>query len=61
MDMRSLFLNYEVALFVSTPARVEEVAAWARDLMTDAQPGLPAPGWPHELAENVVRLLSPLL
>jgi len=61
MDMRSLFLNYEVALFVSSPARVEEVAAWARGLMADSRPELPAPGWPHELAENVVRLLSPLL
>ena len=30
MDMRSLFLNYEVALFVSSPAQVEEVAAWAQ-------------------------------
>jgi len=61
MDMRSLFLNYEVALFVSSPARVEEVAAWARGLMADSRPELPAPGWPRELVENVVRLLSPLL
>ncbi len=29
MDMRSLFLNYEVALYVSTPAQVAEVADWA--------------------------------
>ena len=29
MDMRSLFLNYEVALYVSSPAQVDEVAAWA--------------------------------
>ncbi len=61
MDMRSLFLNYEVALFVSSPTQVAEVAAWASDLMADCQPDLPAPGWPRELAENVVRLLSPLL
>ena len=61
MDMRSLFLNYEVALFVSSPAHVEEVAAWARGLMADCQPELPVPSWTRELAENVVRLLSPLL
>ena len=30
MDMRSLFLNYEVALYVSSPAQVGEVAAWAQ-------------------------------
>jgi cardiolipin synthase len=61
MDMRSLFLNYEVALFVSSPAQVEEVAAWARGLMTDSQRELPTPGWTRELFENIVRLLSPLL
>ena len=61
MDMRSLFLNYEVALFVSSPSQVEEVAAWAGGLMADSERELPAPGWPRELAENVVRLFSPLL
>jgi cardiolipin synthase len=61
MDMRSLFLNFEVALFVSSPGPIEKVAAWARGLMADSHPELPAPGWPRELAENVVRLLSPLL
>jgi cardiolipin synthase len=61
MDMRSLFLNYEVALYVSSPAQVVEVAAWAEALMADSKPGLPTPGWDRELFENVVRLLSPLL
>ena len=61
MDMRSLFLNYEAALFVSTPDEVEQVAAWAGGLLADSTPDLPAAGWPRELAENVVRLLSPLL
>ncbi len=61
MDMRSLFLNYEVALFVSSPQQVDQVSSWALGLMTDATPELPAAGWLRELAENVVRLLSPLL
>ena len=61
MDMRSLFLNYEVALYVSTPAHVGEVADWAQSLMADSRPELPARGWERELFENVVRLLSPLL
>jgi cardiolipin synthase len=61
MDMRSLFLNFEVALFVASPGRVKEVADWALGLMADSTRELPAPGWPRELAENVVRLLSPLL
>ena len=43
MDMRSLFLNYEVALYVSTPAQVAEVADWAESLMADSRPELPTP------------------
>jgi cardiolipin synthase len=61
MDMRSLFLNFEVALFVHSAIQVDHVATWAEKLMADSKPELPAPGWVRELAENVVRLLSPLL
>ncbi len=61
MDMRSLFLNYEVALYVSTPAHVNAVADWAQSLVADSKVELPTPGWERELFENVVRLLSPLL
>jgi cardiolipin synthase len=61
MDMRSLFLNYEVALFVWSSGEVERVTEWARGLVAHAHRELPAPAWPVELAENVVRLLSPLL
>ncbi len=61
MDMRSLFLNYEVALFVASPTHVALVADWASELMADCKPDLPQSGWLRELAENVVRILSPLL
>ncbi len=61
MDMRSLFLNYELALFVWSRSQVEEIATWARGLMAHSQRELPQSGWPREIAENVVRLLSPLL
>jgi cardiolipin synthase A/B len=61
MDMRSLFLNYEVALFVWSAGEVHRVADWALGLMAHTHRELPTPAWPVELAENVVRLLSPLL
>jgi cardiolipin synthase len=61
MDMRSLFLNYELALFVGSGPRIQEVASWVQGLTTQSQRELPPPDWPLELAENVVRLLSPLL
>jgi cardiolipin synthase len=61
MDNRSLFLNYEVALFLYTREQVEVVSAWATRLQGGCLRELPKPGWTRELAENVVRLLSPLL
>jgi cardiolipin synthase len=61
MDMRSLFLNYELALFVWSRPQVQEVSRWVAGLEAQSQRELPAPGWPLEIAENVVRLLSPLL
>jgi cardiolipin synthase len=61
MDMRSLFLNYEVALFLYSRARVNEADAWFRALIPHCRPGLNKPGFALELAENVVRLLSPML
>ena len=61
MDMRSLFLNYELSLFVWSPDEVAKVAAWSHGLMAHTQRELPIPSWPLEIAENVVRLLSPLL
>jgi cardiolipin synthase A/B len=61
MDNRSLFLNYEVALFLYTHEQVEAVSVWALWLQSDCLRDLPKPGWVRELAENVVRLLSPLL
>ena len=61
MDNRSLFLNYEVALFLYCGEQVEIVSAWATRLQLDCLRELPKPGWLRELAENIVRLFSPLL
>jgi cardiolipin synthase len=61
MDMRSLFLNYEVAMFLYSRSPIDATARWIDSLMTECTTDLPAPGRAGELAENVVRLLSPLL
>ncbi len=61
MDNRSLFLNYEVALFLYCGQQVGIVSAWATQLQIDCLRELPKPGWLRELAENIVRLFSPLL
>ncbi|AGA29205.1 cardiolipin synthase [Singulisphaera acidiphila] len=61
MDMRSLFLNYEVAVFLYSQPQVDATAAWIETLMSQSQRGLSERGRFTQLAEDVVRLLSPLL
>jgi len=61
MDMRSLFLNYEVALFLYDREKVREADAWVRSLLPDCRTGLSRASWVLGLLENIVRLLSPLL
>jgi cardiolipin synthase len=61
MDMRSLFLNYEVALFFYDAADVAATAAWVQSLFADCRTDVPKRSFALDLAENTVRLLSPLL
>ena len=50
----SLFLNYEVALFLYSREHVEVVSAWATHLQGDCLRELPKPGW----TPNWPRMLS---
>jgi cardiolipin synthase len=61
MDMRSLFLNYEVALYIFSAESVAEVARWAERLMAGSTVYVPKRGTGREIAESVLRLVSPLL
>ena len=61
MDNRSLFLNYEVALYVFDADRAREVARWIERLAGGCTIYEPRPGGAREVAENVFRLLAPLL
>ncbi len=61
MDNRSLFLNYEVALYVFSADRVAETSRWAERLMAGGTVYEPKRGGSREIAENILRLLSPLL
>jgi len=61
MDNRSFFLNYEVALYIFSPDRVIETARWAKRLMAGSTRYEPKRGGVREIAENVLRLFSPLL
>ena len=61
MDNRSLFLNYEVALYIFSAESVAEVARWAERLMAGSTVYVPKRGTSREIAESVLRLVSPLL
>jgi len=61
MDNRSLFLNYEIALYIFSSERAADVARWVERLAAGCTVYEPKPGGTREIAENVLRLFSPLL
>jgi cardiolipin synthase len=65
LDMRSLWLNYEVALFVYEPEFAKELRALQQSYIDDAELLDPAPwqsrSFKDRFLENTLRLVSPLL
>jgi cardiolipin synthase len=61
MDIRSFFLNYEVALFIYNKTVVQELDSWVRDLMNQSVQGIKKAHVLVEFIEGVARLLAPLL
>jgi len=60
-DMRSLFLNYEIALFFSGRAEVERLAEWFGASFAGCSLGPPRAGAFRALADDLARLVAPLL
>jgi cardiolipin synthase len=60
-DMRSLFLDYEIALFFSGQPEVARLTAWFDATEARSDLGAPQAGWVRTRVESVVRLLAPLL
>ena len=61
MDMRSFFLNYEVALFIYDESVVKELDRWVENLMVQSSKGIKKSNVVVEFVEGVARLLAPLL
>jgi len=62
-DLRSLYLNFEVALFAYSSERVQEIARWTEELAREAQvlkKGA-GPSRAQRLVEQLAVLVSPLL
>ncbi len=61
MDVRSFFLNYEVALFVHEREAVSRLACWCENAVSRSETGMKEASGVAELLEGVGRLLAPLL
>jgi cardiolipin synthase len=61
MDMRSLMLNYEVALCVYSPDVIDSLDAWMRVLMAECSVREPRRSSSLAIIEGVGRLFAPLL
>lgn len=65
VDMRSLFVNFEIGVVLHTASDVHALRAWAGALARDARPlhlgDLKRRRFPANLAEDLSRLLTPLL
>ncbi|MDZ7697065.1 MAG: phospholipase D-like domain-containing protein [Deltaproteobacteria bacterium] len=61
LDMRSLFLNYETALFAYSKGAIQDVETWIMDLEKGTRTGVKDVGTLRDLGEGVVRMVAPLL
>lgn len=65
LDMRSLFVNFEIGVLLHTPADVQPLRIWAGGLVRESTPltlaDLRRRPFPANLAEDLSRLLTPLL
>ena len=60
-DMRSLFLDFEIALFFTGPEEVRRLTSWFEVTRASSEAGAPRAGWARTQVESVARLLAPLL
>jgi len=61
MDIRSLSLNYEIALFIYAEKEIVEISDWVEELQKGCEENLKPSTPVREVLEGVVRLFAPLL
>lgn len=61
IDMRSLFLNYEISMLSYSEKDISETKKWIENLMIDSKIGVPEISELRNTAEGVVRMFAPLL
>lgn len=61
IDMRSLFLNYEIALFLYSRGEIEALEQWIQTLATKCHQSTKKVNALQDWGESLVRMMSPLL
>jgi cardiolipin synthase len=61
MDLRSFFLNYEIALYIYDKAVVKKLDSWVSGLMNRSSTGIRTVCFGIQMIEGAARLLAPLL
>jgi cardiolipin synthase len=61
MDLRSLFLNYEVAVIAYSPTEIKEIALFIDNLTAKAAKGYPPAGMIRRLHEGMAQIVAPLI
>jgi cardiolipin synthase A/B len=61
VDLRSLYLDYEVMMLLYGQPEAAAVATWMQGLLSECRGGIPQAGRTQEIFEGAVRLLAPLL
>lgn len=59
LDNRSLFLNYEVATFVSSEQLIKQVELWMNDLLANSTQNFKKASLPRIMIENLMRVIAP--
>ena len=60
MDIRSLFLNYEIALFLYSRPDIDRLANWYESVLAECDSKFPPPTAARTLAEDLARLFAPI-
>lgn len=61
MDIRSLFLNYEIALFIYSKEILKQLEKWVVEIMKECEIGIKKSSIVSGFLERIARLLAPLL
>jgi len=61
IDLRSLLLNYEVAMLMYSRMDIEALSQWVQSLMHDCRIGVPDASFGRRLFEGMLRTLAPLV